>query len=385
MPALHTGPVTHILKASTSADFLAMVPALVGFAPRDSVVIVIFRGKRTAGAMRIDLPRSPARAVHKRVVNTCLGMLSRLVGIDSIVPVIYTDRGFGGDVVIPESDFAEVLLRRLKHCGFDLREALCVAPDGWASYLEGDVVAGGHPLDEIAESTVADTVPADWRRLPDIQDLPSRVPDAPPAARARMAADLALYMGLRDRVSELDEGVDSDADHLEGEFAPIHPLVDIPLFAEDALAWDTATLESDGAMLLFMIQGPPARDLVMLQWATSLEVGDAIFDDPHAVWVAGVDIGDLMLGKAPRPDVERLERGIEILQDLVSRAEDHARRAPLCMLVWSFWALGRASHAAAYLAEVRAIDPGYSMGELLDTVLTNIPVPEWAFADPARP
>jgi hypothetical protein len=49
------------------------------------------------------------------------------------------------------------------------------------------------------------------------------------------------------------------------------------------------------------------------------------------------------------------------------------------MLAWSSWALGRASHAAQYVAEVRAIDPDYGMGELLDTMLRAFAVPDWAF------
>lgn len=374
--------MTLILKASNAADLLAMVPSLVGFEPHESLVLVIFRGRRTAGAMRFDLPRSDSTAVHHQIANIALGMLSRLVEIDWIVPVVYTDTPFAGARDIPCAPFAELVLRRLRHSGFESRDALCRAPDGWASYLDPVRVVGGHPLSEIEASHVTGRLPEDWRRLPDIQDLPSRIPDADPEAMTRTAEALEGYRDLNRRLGERID--DDDVDSLEGMLTPLEPLGDLPLFAEEALEWDATMLESQAPLLLFALQGPPARDLVMLQWATSLEVGDAMFDDPREVEVAGYDIGDLMMGKSARPDPDRLARGIRILHHLVSRAPDEARRAPLCMLAWSSWALGRASHAARYVAEVRAIDPDYGMGELLETILLNFPVPDWAFEAPPR-
>ncbi|MEY2848423.1 MAG: hypothetical protein RI885_1088 [Actinomycetota bacterium] len=394
--------MTVIVKASNPADLLVMVPALIGFEPRESLVTVLFRGKRTAGAMRFDLPASESKAVHKRIANTCLGMLTRLGGVDSVVPIVYTDAAFDGSRDIPRADFAELVIRRLRHSGFGLRDALCVAADGWASYLDPSRLPGGHPLSEIADSVVADQVPDDWRRVPDIQDLPTRVPDADDSTMKRTAAALALYRslallldegGLDDKAglddnAVLDDGPVLDVERndrervvepLDSMFAPLGPLSDLPLFAEGALEWDAEALDTFGPLLLFAVQGPPARDLVMLQWATSLDVGDAMFEHPRATEVAGFDLGDLMMGKSARPAASRLQRAIEILLVVIARAEDDARRAPLCMLAWSSWALGRASHAAQYVAEVRAIDPDYGMGELLDTMLRAFAVPDWAF------
>jgi hypothetical protein len=88
-----------------------------------------------------------------------------------------------------------------------------------------------------------------------------------------------------------------------------------------------------------------------------------------------------MLGIGPRPDPERIDRGISLLRLLVSRAEDIDRRAPLCMLGWLSWALGRGTEAGRYIAEVRRIEPGYGLGEVLDTMFSNGMMPEWAFRD----
>jgi hypothetical protein len=92
---------------------------------------------------------------------------------------------------------------------------------------------------------------------------------------------------------------------------------------------------------------------------------------------------NLMLGQGPRPDPDRIERGIKLLRTVVSRAEDVERLAPLCMLAWLNWALGRGTRAGHYIDEARAIDPSYGMAELLDTMLSNGMMPEWAFAVPA--
>lgn len=47
------------------------------------------------------------------------------------------------------------------------------------------------------------------------------------------------------------------------------------------------------------------------------------------------------------------------------------------MLAWLSWALGRGSLAGQYIRLARAIDPSYSMAELLDTMLSNGMMPEW--------
>jgi hypothetical protein len=41
-------------------------------------------------------------------------------------------------------------------------------------------------------------------------------------------------------------------------------------------AWDAAELDVYGALLVFVLQGPPIRDLVMLQWSFWIDVGDRL-------------------------------------------------------------------------------------------------------------
>jgi hypothetical protein len=127
--------------------------------------------------------------------------------------------------------------------------------------------------------------------------------------------------------------------------------------------------------------------MTMLQWATHPVVGDLILEESDSLR-DGRDfpsdmselLGDLMLGIGPQPDPERIHRGIELLRIVVSRADDAERPPLLCMLTWLSWALGHGTAAGRYIDEARAIRPDYGMVEILDTMLSNGMLPEWAFA-----
>jgi hypothetical protein len=88
-----------------------------------------------------------------------------------------------------------------------------------------------------------------------------------------------------------------------------------------------------------------------------------------------------MMGIAPRPDPARIDKAIALLSVLVAQLADEKRPPLLCMLTWLSWALGGGTRAGRYLDEVVAIDPTYSMAELLGTMLGNGMLPEWAFQD----
>ncbi len=163
------------------------------------------------------------------------------------------------------------------------------------------------------------------------------------------------------------------------------PLEDLPRFAEDALAWDAGTLDADGALLVFALQGPPIRDLVMLQWAFGLDLGDRLWDQdlqddspdgPNA------DSANLLMGIGPRPDPRRIEGAIALLLELTSRTEDAKRPPLLCMLAWLNWALGHGTQAGLHLDEALDIAPDYSMAQLLQSMTGTGMLPEWAFELP---
>ena len=365
-----------VVKAPTQADFLAMVPQLVGLDIHDSLVLVGFRGKRTHAAIRFGLPAVGAsRDVLKKFSTTMVGTFCKIPELDGVVVVICTSENFGQSSTVPYAVLGKLLVDRLDRSGFELKDALCQARDGWASYFEIDVPRGGHSLDEIDSSPVFDAVPGGVLRQVRSRQGAPRVPDAPPHAQERMRAGLA----------ELQRAV--DAERASGVFdSRLDTIEDVPHFVESTLMWDDSDVEALGPLLVHLITSPSMRDHCMLQWASSERMGDLLFEWAMAGPVGSYPeldkhLGGLMMGDGPRPDPQRIETGIALLLKIVPLLVGADRLAPLCMLTWLNWALGRGSIAGIYLNEAMTIDNTYGMVEVLAMILQNGVLPEWAFYD----
>lgn len=359
-----------IVTTRDPSDFLALVPHLAGFAPRNSLILVGFRGTRTHGAMRFDLPASGDIRMHRQIATSVVGMLSRLPGVDAVVPVIYTDDSFGE--IIPHERFMRQILRRIRFSGFILRDALCVAANGWACYLDDDYPAGGYPLEQIDSSTVARDA-----GLPAVDDLLARA-NLPPVA---LVAAERVAVHLRDLRSEVRVG---ENDCLVDRW---RILDDVPMHMESALRRPDDLTEDGIAMIIHLLQRPSVRDAAMLQWAFDLATGYRV-SDLDLRFHLGEDItddpdGSLMLGEGPRPDPERVERSIALLRLVTSHAPSSFRPPLLCMLGWLHWALGRSSVSGVFVGLALDIDPTYGLAEVLSTMLDNGMLPPWAFDDGA--
>ncbi|WP_448003979.1 DUF4192 family protein [Agromyces bauzanensis] len=181
--------MTTIIRAGAAHDFLAIVPALTGYAPVRSLVCVAFHGNRSAGVLRFDLPRR-ARD-RETLASVVVGTVCRMPGVDAIVPVVYTEAAFARRGAMPERALLELVVARAEAAGFLVRDALCVAADGWGSVLDPETPAQGHPLDLIASSPAASTAacrrPRRSRRPRDAARARSRSrrPGGPHARRVR--------------------------------------------------------------------------------------------------------------------------------------------------------------------------------------------------------
>jgi hypothetical protein len=399
-----------IVKTPTPQDFLALVPELVGFLPESSVVIVAFRGNRTCGALRFNLPPGAAGDQElRRIAGTLLGILCRISGVDALVPVVYTGERIGESVVaaedLPQGAFIAAIRHRAGQSGFLLRDALCVAADGWASYLEADAPAGSgagrvlrRPLSAIAESRVNASIPGATRRGLARLHTGADLPRVDLATRERCARRLARYQRLGPDTGPIPELIEMVGDMLD----PVGT-------AETVLGLNPADLSIDEvAALLFLMQGPATRDQMMLQFAfgeeegrrshalnrhyaqrqreTGMSMDDLVEADMatgRAFEQATPTTGDLMLGESSeRPDPERIDRGIRLLKLLVAMAPRHARPAPLCMLAWLSWALGQGSVAGIYIDTALDINADYGMALLLQQMIGSGHLPEWAFSVP---
>lgn len=363
-----------IIKASGVADLLALVPTLVGFEPRRSLVCVPFVGTRTlASALRIDLPPQRREKEARLLTHAVLGMLTRMRGVDGVAVVVYSDLTFAEERGIPYLDLARGVERGLMRAGFGIVESACVAPDGWERY-DGVQHDEGRPLDEI----VASPVTAQVSSLPPREGPPVEVD---PEQKARVQA---LVAG--------------------GELAD----VDVIDLIEDALArddWDDAT----AAGMLDLISRPALRDVVLLQSAFGRSIGELVYDD-NMLWLAmqartgetmdelvarelaeaaetgvevglGAHVGDLLGGRTSLvPDRPRLGRALRVAERLVALAPPDLTAPALTVLAWNLWALGRGSAAGRTLERALDVDPEYGLALLLLTMLNAGMLPEWIYA-----
>lgn len=400
-----------VVKTSQPGEFLALVPELVGFQPENSVALVAFRGNRTCGALRFTLPKADGpEKLYKRIATTIVGMVCKIPGVDAVVPVVYTDEGFADRSVIPQEHFTHILIQRCELSGFLVRDAFCVGSDGWGSYRDSGHPAGGRPLSDLAPAAL--TLPGtDERQRRALGSLASwaDLPDVGLAARERTAKLLRRYQRLARKAESVPELFDLVGD-----------LLDPVATAEVVPTWDPQCVDiPDAAALLLLVQSPSNRDQIMLQLAFGRQLGAAAFelnvryaalqrvtglsmdeivraeieyrasvannadtaDDSGSE--AGQRISDLMMGMtSTRPDPSRIEAALVVLKAVTAMAPRSARPAPLCMLAWLSWALGRGSVAGIFIDRALEIDPHYGMAMLLDTLLGTGHLPEWAYAVP---
>lgn len=377
-----------IVKAASTEDFLAMVPALAGCDVTRSIVFVPFRGKRTFGtACRIDLPSRGRRADIRTVVHGAVGVLSRIRDADRVDVVVYTDRSFEGERGIPHLELGRAAVDGLRRAGFHVGLAACVASDGWGDYLDRSHQAG-QPFDEVEAS------PAGMRARELVaEETGSRdrdVPDADPAAREKVARILGFA----------PPDPDEELEYFEHEM----PTVD--WFEMVLTAHDEPLIV---AMALEMFDDPASRDAALLHYAFGRDIGmaavaegsrlaavqeetgesmDAIVGAEMAAGESGqgIELSDMLLGRTDRiPDRERLGAAIRMLRAVVAHAPDELRPGPLTLLGWCLWAIGSVAAAAAMLDRAMKLAPEYRMAALLRTWVNAGALPDWLFSQLESP
>lgn len=364
-----------IIRAADSADLIGLVPALAGFTPRQSLVMLPFHGKRTHGAMRIDLPDDAVDPDD--YAHGALRLLAQVTGIDAVALVVYTDEApqrVPDGILLPRLGLVEAVLDACADLGLRTVEALCVTPAGWGDYLEEEP--------EVAPLSGIPSTP----ELPGVGDVSgdqsagAQLPPGDLADRERVGRALHDLEAVLER-------------HRRGASAPAHgenPLAltaaalvldDLPLFAE-------ALLETPGdddpfscAALLWCLNRPTLRDAILVQWATDLAFGCRALDAQLAFGGDGGAIpdaiGEVFLGRGPRPDRDRLGCALQVARHAASRAPRAAKPGALTAAAWLSWALGRSTHAGEYVEQALAIDPEHRMAALIGTMLSAAILPEW--------
>ncbi|MDQ0895543.1 DUF4192 family protein [Agromyces ramosus] len=380
--------MTTIIRAEQAHDFLALVPTLAGFRPERSVVCVGFRGNRTVGVLRHDLPR---RARDRApLVSVIIGTLCRMPGVDAVVPIVYSDERFASGRGMPERVFLGLLVKEAERAGFLVRDALCRAADAWGSMFDRATPATGHPLALIDESPVTQLAPEEVHVL-DAPESAGGLPESDAATADAIAVALGRFAD--------DAFAEAAITRLGRNSDPVE-LVE-SLLARPASRQPVHRL----AWFLHLASRPAFRDAMMLQFAFGVVVGETAHDDAvesaeraalhgesmdelveRELAEGGLDpvsdlLSRLLLGQSMlRPDRARVEDALALLLPLIANAPPTHRVGPLCIAAWLSWSLGRGSAAGSLIDRALRLEPVHPMANLLATFIGSGALPEWAFA-----
>lgn len=362
--------MTTVMKASGSAEFLGMVPALAGYTPTRSLVVAPFTRGRCHGVLRVDIPDDPSPEFADGMAD----LARRIAGTDAVAIVIYTDeqpQATHDGLLLPQSVLADLVLGACSASSIAVVDALCVCDAGWSSYLADHPRL--RPLTEI--STTA--VPPDARPADGDQSVGATLP--------------RLSKGEKEQMKRAIHQLESAMDASRTGTGRIHPdaiaasalLDDVPSLLEDALTASKLVAPFEGASLLWLLNRPLFRDVALAQWARDKRTGERTLDEQLEHHVSGAlpseDIAVMLMGVGTRPDPARLRAALTRMKHLAAVAPRPHRVGPLAVAAWTSWAMGRATHASSYLDALERIDRQYSFGRLLRTLFDTKPLPDWVF------
>ena len=362
--------MTTIIRATDSAEFLGLIPALAGCTPRRSLVLLPFEENRSYGVMRLDLPRPDTPLAE--LVASLIGMICRVPHTDAVAIVVYDDVALD-DARLPWTELVDALADRAEACELRVVDRICVGADAWACYGED----GLHPLSEIP---AAPTVPG----IGDVsidQHHGAELPPVDAQERRNVSAALDALRGVLDERlagQELSEGR-----HNPQALDAAARLDDVPAFFERMLEPAEARDPFDLAALAWCLNRPLFRDVALVQWARDQREGlralgaQLAYRDRAAA--IPESLGGTLLGAGPRPDPDRLRNAQELARRLAPQLDGTDRVGPLVAAAWLSWALGRSTHAAAHIEQALALSPEHSMANLLASVLHAGLLPDWAF------
>jgi hypothetical protein len=393
-------PMTTTVKAANAAQFLSLVPKMLGYRPAHSLVLVPFAGSRSIGAMRFDLPSGDESDETGRIAATLIGMVCRLPDADAVAAVLYTDEPFG-DEGMPHAELIEALRIRADACGIRVTDALCVAADAWGSRFDPRLPDGGRPLDELRHEpggaehlSVAEGDQGTGADLPRID-----LAESERTARALVSLDRAVRLlcgpdsagapgaradtHLSERTDDSEEESADDRRIDPQALAAACLLDDLPTLYEEALTWDAASLAPfDAAALIWCLGRPALRDIALVQWCGGMGAGDEALD-AQLRWEAGEEypahLAMQMWGEGERPDPDRLDAALTLSRRIAAAAPRATRAGALATCAWLAWALGRSTHAERYAVLACEIEPEHGLAEIVRSFVLAGHLPDWAF------
>lgn len=320
--------MTTILKAVEKGELLTAVTTLLGYTPTESLVIAPFRGTRSHGALRVDLPTATDADALAAYTAEWLGTVVRLGGVTMIAAAIYTDGDQARHALL-----AETLRTMCDLLGLDVAAIFYATPATWGEYFTGE----------------EHTEPA-----PALANAPALAAGDQHAGIELPVTDPALAAAVASATFPTDDEASLTA-MLEG------------VLTADLDAPEPSTLAHLAAVMVI----PALRDAALIQWASDEQTGREAVAAQTAYSTAGTAIpehlGRIMAG------------GLAACRIAAAHVTGHEHAALLAAAAWLSWALGRSTHAGHYLDHAAQADPALTIVDVLSRLLATGTLPAWIF------
>ncbi|MCL3862181.1 DUF4192 domain-containing protein [Actinotalea sp. K2] len=377
---------TTTLRVGEPRELLALIPFQLGFAPRDSAVVVSLRSprRRVGLVARVDLADLTDATDGPQVARS---LVTHLVsdGARSAVVVVYTDDDLqsrdqdevaprGTAVDPPHGVLAAYALREAGEYFLGEMECWVVGPRGFYNLECLDRACcppGGRPLHELQSTAVgAEMVLRGATVAPSRADV-GRIEMAPAAAR-RSARRSGSRWAARARAAV--ESSELYRWRLEGLQLWRHEL--------DAARRGSETWTVPGTTALGRLQA--ALEDVLVRDAVLLSVlpGPARVGERILVGDAGEEVGEALRaltdpsdGTPPEEDVNRAAR--LVLEQVVAHGVRRGHGPALTLLGVLAWWEGDGARAGVLVERALAASPGYRLALLLDEALSAGMPPGW--------
>ncbi|WP_418276663.1 DUF4192 domain-containing protein [Isoptericola jiangsuensis] len=368
-----SGVTTAPITLRSPHDLLASIPYQLGFRPTESVVLAcVTRRRRLDLVARVgldDLERDPAGVLdtlRRAVVQVDPAMCALVVYTARAAPDVAGQVSTVRDAVGPLVELDEWLVTPEGYRGLGCTDGTC-CPEA------------GHPLETLRSSPAEAAHVLAGRYVADSAEEAFRIDTADPAPRG-----LAARAARRSEESRHRHGGDVDADRAwrrdalaawraalresAHTFTVPDAAIPVALLGRVAAALDDRQVR-DAALLTLVPGGDGAADATIDPTATA--------DAATARMMAAVTDP----GSAVRPDDERTEVAVHLLQQVVAHAPRRLAPAPLTLLAFLAWWQGDGPRASHRLTQVHRLDPRYRLALLLGSVLTAGLPPGWIRAE----
>ncbi|WP_110590558.1 DUF4192 family protein [Microbacterium suaedae] len=359
------------IRASSPAHLLALLPHLLGYTPRESLLLVPLSKGTTCGVLRIDLP---APDDVEQVATTAVGHVCRLPEADALIAAVYTDSPLRDGAGVAYDALALAVSDRAEACGLRVVDELCVGADGWTPYPSGEL----RPLSEITRADPYPDRPVARAQNDGVDVIRADAADRAPIARhlrtlAQLPHDAFQRHAGGDRAMTSDEALDAELAAFDA---------DPRGFFDGAAESSDEASAARAAVWMWALHSPALRDVVFTQWTGGAEEASRACAWQRR-WRAGEadepDFPVRLAGEGSRPDSERLRAARTFVRALASRAPDTHLGVCLAVCGWLSWAVGNATHAAEYAARAIDVDPSCTLARLIAALTDEGLLPGWAY------